>query len=176
MVMVTKSAYIVDGLGMVPRLKGLHRDDSGAGRWIISPNNDNRLAERMYFHDSTYGNEDKSYIAAVKELYRYGELFQQGMRRQIKERKDKNWKTGQVGVCVRVQHRGHLDYYTIIATPIAEQPGCIAYAGNEETKDKYFEAAMRLCKDHRTNSVHKYVTKRRVKLRDAMPWSIPGIV
>ena len=176
-VMVLKSGYIVDGLGLVPRIKGIYRDNSERReRWVVSPTNDNKLTERAYFHDSTYGDADLAYKAAVQYLYSYGELFQQGMRRMLHERRDKKWRTGTVGVCVRVQHRGNLDYYTIIATAIAEEPGCIVYAGNDNTSDNYFEAAMHLATDHRVRDVKRYVKKRRVKLKDAMPWQIPGIM
>ncbi|MNI29803.1 hypothetical protein D3C73_836280 [compost metagenome] len=175
--MILKSGYVVDGLGLVPRIKGIYRDASDRReRWVVSPTNDNTLEERAYFHDNTYGGAHAAYKAAVQHLYHHGELFSQGMRRMIKERQDKQWKTGTVGVCVRVQHRGTLDYYTIIAAPIAEQGGCIVYAGNEHTREKYFAAAMTLCKDHRENAVHLYMKKRRVKLKDAMPWHVAGIM
>jgi len=176
-VLVLDSGYIVDGLGLVPRIKGIYRDQSeGRERWVVSPTNDNNLTERGYFHDNVYGDADESYKAAVKYLYEHGELFKQGMRRILKERCDKQWPTGTVGVCVRRQHRGNLDYYAIIATPIAEEPGCIAYAGNENTHGHYFEAAMELVTSHRHRAVKRYVKKRRVKLKDAMPWQIPGIM
>lgn len=176
-VLVLDSGYIVDGLGLVPRIKGIYRDQSeGRERWVVSPTNDNNLKERAYFHDNVYGDADEAYKAAVKYLYEHGELFQQGMRRMLHERRDKKWKTGTVGVCVHVQHRGNLDYYTIVATPIAEQPGCIVYGGNTNTHDNYFEAAIQLATDHRCKSVKRYVKKRRVKLKDAMPWQIPGIM
>lgn len=176
-VLVLKSGYIVDGLGLVPRIKGIYRDSSERReRWVVSPTNDNNLKERAYFHDNTCGGADAAYKQAVQYLHSYGELFQQGMRRMLRERRDKQWKTGTVGVCVRVQHRGNLDYYTIVATPIAEQPGCIVYAGNDNTSDRLFDAAMILATSHRQKSVKRYVKKRRVKLKDAMPWHIPGIM
>lgn len=176
-VLVLESGYIVDGLGIVPRLKGVYRDQSERReRWVVSPTNDNNLKERAYFHDSTCGGAAEGYKMAVRYLFDHGELYRQGMRRMLHERRDKQWKTGTVGVCVRVQHRGNLDYYTIIATPIAEQSGCIVYGGNTNTHDHYFEAAMHLATNHRHKSVKRYVKKRRVKLKDAMPWHIPGIM
>ncbi|MNZ16782.1 AP2 domain protein [compost metagenome] len=176
-VMILKSGYVVDGLGLVPRIKGIYRDSSERReRWVVSPTNDNNLEERAYFHDNTYGSAHAAYKAAVQHLYHHGELYKQGMRRYLKEREDKKWMTGTVGVCVRVQHRGQLDYYTIVATPIAEQAGCIVYAGNEHTHKKYFDAALQICTNHRENAVHRYVKRRRVKLKDAMPWHIPGIM
>ncbi|MND13212.1 hypothetical protein D3C81_24420 [compost metagenome] len=176
-VMVLDSGYIVDGLGLVPRIKGIYRDQSERReRWVVSPTNDNELKERAYFHDSVYGDADESYKAAVKHLHEHGALYMQGMRRMIHERRDKQWRTGTVGVCVRVQHRGNLDYYAIVATPIAEEPGCVVYAGNDHTQDNYFEAALAMATEHRCKAVKRYVKKRRVKLKDAMPWQIPGIM
>lgn len=176
-VMVLEAGYIVDGLGICPRLKGIYRDQSERReRWVVSPTNDNSLKERAYFHDSVCGGAAEGYKMAVQYLHSHGELFKQGMRRMLRERQDKQWKTGTVGVCVRVQHRGNLDYFTIVSTPIAEQPGCVFYGGNDNTSDQYFNEAMADATNFRHKSVGRYVKKRRVKLKDAMPWHVRGIM
>lgn len=177
--MILKTGYIIHDLGLVPRIKGLSRDPhSGRDRWVVNPTNSNTVEERTVFHDGCYGQSAAmSYKAAIEFLYAHSErLYTGGMRRTLHERRDKKNKTGTVGVCLNITHRGNLDYYCVVATPLAEQPGMMIYAGNENTKDKYLAAALVLAKDHRDNAVHKYSKRRRVKLKDAMPWRIPGIM
>lgn len=175
-VMVLQSGYVVDGLGLIPRIKGLYRDQTHRReRWLVRLNTAKGMV-RAGFYDSAFGGAAWSYKAAVKFLYSHGELHRQGTRKTLKERRDKKNKTGVPGVCVRVQHVGKLDYYCIVVTPLAEQPGKWIYAGNENTAKLYMRAALVLAKDLREQSVFNYRRNRRIPLKDAMPWQIPGIM
>lgn len=175
-VIVLKSGYFIEGIGLVPRVKGLYRDHTpGRFRWVVKPNNDNGGVYSV-FYDRAHGNSSaKSYKEAMKFLYSHSELLSPGTRRVLHERATKKIKMGEPGIHMSISHRGNLDYYTVIVGRMAEVPAVGFYAGNDNTKDKYMKQAVELARVERGITVRKYRRKRKVKLSDAMPWKVEGL-
>lgn len=175
-VMVLSTAYFIQNLGLVPKVKGLYRDHTkGRHRWTVSRNNDSKAISNTVFYDSVHGTAAQSYKEAMKCLYANSELLAPGTRRVLHERDTKAIKVGEPGVCVSVRDTGKVQYYYVCVGKMAEVPAVYFCGGNSRDKDNRYVTAIAAACAERAKTVKKYRGKRRVKLSEAMPWAVPGL-
>lgn len=174
-VIVLESGFFVDGIGLVPRVKGLVRDNQKRlCRWDVRPNNDND-AKREVFYDSAYGSAGAAYIAAMNYLYAHGPLLAPRTVTHLKERATKKYKVGVPGVCVNERVCGSNTYYSVHVGKMAEVPAVYFYVGKLDKDSTPLQDAILLAKRERQVTVTKYRRKRKVKLADVMPWAVKGL-
>ncbi|MCY1279645.1 hypothetical protein D9M68_18040 [compost metagenome] len=175
-VMVLSTAYFIQDIGLVPKVKGLYRDHTpGRHRWVVSHNNDTSTKSNAVFYDRVHGNAQTSYKEAMKYLYSISEIVLPGTRRVLHERANKAIKVGEPGICVSVKDTGMVQYYYICVGKMAEVPAVYFCGGNSRDKDDRYVEAIAAARVERARTVKKYRGKRRVKLSEAMPWKIVAL-
>lgn len=169
-VIVVKSGYCIPGVGLVPRMKGLHRD-ANHRRWKVRPTNDHPC-ELAHFVDGLLGGPGKAYMKAVEYLYSHGELLKHNTRTVLEEYSTKKVKLGMVGVVLVDSERNGHHYYSVAVGRMADVPAKWFYIGTEDVLEERKMEVLSLAARSRADSVRLFRNKKRVPLSDAMPWAV----
>lgn len=135
-VLILTNAYFVDGLGLVPRMKGFWRDVKRR-RWMIGRNNDTN-GERYYFVDADYGDAARSCKAAIRKLKSIAPIVRPGTRTIVRERSDKKHPLNEPGVILReVVSRRHTWYAFVVSNPVEAKTEYFPIGTGDDLDEKW---------------------------------------
>lgn len=173
-VIILEKHWFIDQIGKVPRIKGLSREQ-GASRWKVSANNDSTCKQKN-FSDSTYGGPAGSYKAALFYILANGNLYTQGKRKSIDERKDKVITINVPGVCISAHNGTDAVSYSIRLSPMAEQSGRYIRIGPVYHDSHLAFTYLRKAIQYRKEMEGHYARKRKVFIKDALPKKFVDLV
>lgn len=163
-VLILKNYFFIDGLGLVPKIKSVSRENR-AKRWIISPTNDNGHTH-VHFSDRVYGSAAASYKEAIKTARKISEVLKPFTRTVVKERSDKQVPLDCPGVTLRSKRSSRRTvFFFVVSNPINYDTDYIKIGDELNVMDNW-DRALREAKGVRSYLSHKKRKKAKLEKED----------